>query len=72
MKYIIEILVAVACVYGIFIQLLRILWLYFPSFLKKSFIFKSKEPAKSEMLLYFLAAITLMAYFIFVSLKKIF
>ncbi len=69
---IIRLLVCVACAYAIFIQLLRIIWLYFPSFLKETLIYKVKEPAKTQMLFYYIMASLIMAYTIFVSLEKIF
>jgi hypothetical protein len=71
MKTIIEILLSLACVYAIFMQLLRIIWLYFPSFMHRSSLYRIKAPGKTEMLLYFILAIVVMAYFIFIKMQKI-
>lgn len=72
MKNIFEILGALACIYGIFVIILRIIWLYFPSFLKANRIYKLKDPAKAEMLCYFLAALLCLSYFIVRTAEKIF
>ncbi len=69
---IIRVLVSVACLYGIIIQLLRIIWLYYPSFLKNTRLYKSKQPSKVEMLLSFLALILCMAWYIFGTIERIF
>jgi len=71
MKMIIEILLVLACVYAIFMQLLRIVWLYFPSFMQRSSLYKIKVPGKTEMLLYFILAVVVMAYFILIKLQGI-
>jgi len=71
MKNIVQILAALACVYGILVLLLRITWLYIPSFLKGNRIYKLKEPAKGEMLFYFLASILCMSYFIVRTIEKL-
>lgn len=70
MKTILEILLCISCLYAIFIQLLRIVWLYFPSFKQRSSVYKIKVPGKTEMLLYFILAIVAMAYFIFITVEK--
>lgn len=70
MKTIIEALICISCVYAIFIQLLRIIWLYFPSFKQRSSVYKAKVPGKTEMLLYFILAIVVMLYFIFIKVQK--
>ncbi len=70
MKMIIELLICLSCVYAIFIQLLRIIWLYFPSFRQRTSVYKIRVPGKTEMLLYFVLAIVVMAYFIFVMAEK--
>lgn len=71
MKIIIEILLSITCVYAIFIQLLRIIWLYFPSFIRGRSMYKIKDPGRTEMLLYFILAIVAMAYFIFIKMQNI-
>jgi hypothetical protein len=71
MKTIIELLVAGACAYGLFIQLLRIIWLQFPEFLKHTGLYNAKQPKKLEMFLYFLVAIIAMSYYIVVTIEKI-
>lgn len=71
MKSFIEILLCISCIYAIFMQLLRIIWLYFPSFMQRSSLYKIKVPGKTEMLLYFILAIVTMAYFIFIKMQKI-
>jgi hypothetical protein len=71
MKNIVELLIAIVCVFGILKQLFRIIWLYFPSFMKGSFLHKGKEPGKTEMLLYYLLAITAMAYYLVVTVERI-
>ena len=71
MQTIIEILLSLACLYAIFMQLLRIIWLYFPSFMQHSSLYKIKVPGKTEMLLYFILAIVVMAYFIFIKMQKV-
>lgn len=68
----IELLICLSCMYAIFIQLLRIVWLYFPSFKQRTSMYKIKVPGKTEMLLYFILAIVAMAYFIFVKMEKYF
>ncbi|HNU87154.1 MAG TPA: hypothetical protein PKJ94_02645 [Ferruginibacter sp.] len=70
MKTVLEILLCISCIYAIFIQLLRIVWLYFPSFKQRSSVYKIKVPGKTEMLLYFILAIVAMAYFIFITSEK--
>ena len=70
MKTVLEILLCISCLYAIFIQLLRIVWLYFPSFKQRSSVYKIKVPGKMEMLLYFILAIVAMAYFIFITSEK--
>ena len=70
MKTIIELLICLSCVYAICIQLLRIIWLYFPSLGQRTSMYKIKVPGKTEMLLYFVLAIVVMAYFIFIKVEK--
>ncbi len=71
MKTLLEILIAIGCALGIFRLILRIIWLYFPLFLKDSSLYKTKEPAKGEMLLYFLAAIICLSYYIVKTVEKL-
>lgn len=70
MKIIIELLVALACVYAVFVQLLRIIWLQFPDFLKQTKLYYAKEPKKLEMLLYYLLALTALLYNIFLTIER--
>ncbi len=70
MKNIFEILISVGCAVGILKTLLRIIWLYFSSFLKNSRLYKIKEPDKVEKLLYFLAPMLCMAYYIVQTIEK--
>ncbi|HAO46772.1 MAG TPA: hypothetical protein PLZ45_08645 [Ferruginibacter sp.] len=70
MKMVIEILIGITCIYAILVQLLRIIWLYFPSFIHRTRVYKVKEPVKMEMLLYFVLAIVVMSYFIFITVTK--
>lgn len=70
MRILVEVLIGITCVYAIFIQLLRIIWLYFPFFIKGTGLYKMKEPVKTEMLLYFVLAIVAMTYFIFVTTER--
>ncbi|MFN8308165.1 MAG: hypothetical protein U0T79_15445 [Ferruginibacter sp.] len=70
MRTLIEILIGITCLYAIFIQLLRIIWLYFPTFIRGTYLYKVKEPIKTEMLLYFVLAIMAMSYFIFITVDK--
>ncbi len=72
MENIIELLVASACAYAIFIQLLRIIWLYFPTFIKNTIIYRARQPRKLEMLLYFLLAITALVYNIVITIETVF
>lgn len=67
-----QLLFCIACACEIFIQSFRIIWLYFPSFLKKTVVYKLKEPKKTEMLLYFALFIFAMGYYIVVTADKIF
>jgi hypothetical protein len=71
MKNIVEILVALACVYGVFVLIFRIIWLYFPYFLQGKRIYKLKEPVKIEMLFYFLAGMLCMCYVIVNTIEKL-
>lgn len=71
MKNLFEILIAIGCALAIFKLVLRIIWLYFPLFLKDRPLYKTKEPTKVEMLLYFLAAILCMSYYIVQTVEKI-
>ena len=70
MKNIFEILIAVGCAVGILKTLLRIIWLYFPSFLKNGRLYKIKEPDRVEKLLYFLESMLCMAYYIVQTIEK--
>lgn len=70
MRTAIELLIGITCIYAIFVQLLRIIWLYFPSFIRNSRLYKMKEPIKTEMLLYFVLAVAVMSYFIFITSGK--
>ncbi len=70
MRISIEIVIGITCIYAILVQLLRIIWLYFPSFIRNSRLYKMKDPVKMEMLLYFLVAIAVMSYFIFITTEK--
>ena len=71
MRIVIEVLIGIACIYAILVQLLRIIWLYFPFFIRRTGLYKMKEPVKTEMLLYFILAIVAMTYFIFVTTERI-
>ena len=70
MRTLIGTLIGITCLYAIFIQLLRIIWLYFPAFIRGTYLYKLREPIKTEMLLYFVLAIVAMSYFIFVTVEK--
>ena len=70
MKIIIESFVALACVFAVFIQVLRIIWLNFPGFLKQTKLYHAKEPKKLEMLLYYLLALTALLYNIFLTIER--
>jgi hypothetical protein len=67
----INLLLCIACAGEIFIQSLRIVWLYYTSFMKKSFIYNLKEPNKTEALLYYILFIIAMGYYIFISIEKV-
>jgi hypothetical protein len=72
MKNAIELFSVIGCTLVLLVQLLRIVWLYFPSFMQKTKIYKVKIPKKPEMLIYFIAAIIILLYHIVVTAKKIF
>jgi hypothetical protein len=65
-----KVLLCIACAGEIFIQSLRIIWLYSPSFMKKSFMQKYKQPKKTEMLLYYVLFIIAMGYYIVITIVK--
>jgi hypothetical protein len=65
-----KISLCIACVCEIIIQLLRITWLYFPSFMQGTFLYKWKGLKKTEMLIYYCLAIAAMAYYVFITVKK--
>lgn len=67
---IINLLLCIGCGCEVIIQLLRITWLYFPSFMQGSFLYKRKGLKKTEMLIYYSLAIAAMVYFIFVTIEK--
>lgn len=69
---ILDIIVSLICIFGIIKQLLRIIWLYFPSFMEGSFLHKRRQESKMEMLLYYLLAIVAMSYFIIRTLNGLF
>lgn len=69
---IIRLIICIACASEILVQLLRIIWLYFPSFMQHSFIYKRKNPKKPEMVLYCISLIVAMAYYITMTLTKVF
>jgi hypothetical protein len=69
---IIKLMLCIACAAEIFVQLFRIIWLYFPSFMQRSFLYKRKGLKKTEMLIYYVLAIVAMAYYIFITTEKIF
>lgn len=72
MRTILEILLCLICGFAIIGHLFRIIWLYYPSFLKGTFLHRKKQETKTEMLLYYLLAIIAMAYYITRTLEKIF
>jgi len=69
---IVKLLLCIACTAEIFIQLFRIIWLYFPSFMQGSFLYKRKGLKKTELLIYYVLAIVAMVYYIFVNTENIF
>lgn len=71
LKTILEILLCAVFAFGIFKQILRIIWLYFPSFMQGSFLLKNKDYSKTELLLYYILAIIAMGYYIKNTLEKI-
>lgn len=71
MKNIAEIFIAIACAWGVLLLIFRSIWLFFPSFLKGSRLYKLKDPAKGEILLYYLAAMLCMTYFIVKFVEKL-
>jgi hypothetical protein len=69
--YIYRILIIIFCSYALIIQIMRIIWQYFPGFIKDSFIYKHKQPSKFELMLYFLAMFAILAYTFYSTLHKI-
>lgn len=69
---IIRLLICLSCLYAIFIQVLRIIWLYFPSFIRRTSLYKMRESRKTEMLLYYILAIVAMLYYTIVTAEEYF
>ena len=71
MNYI-RILVALAGAFTIFKATLHIVWLYYPSAFRGTFLYRLNSLSKFERLTYFLAGIICMGYYIFYVYEKIF
>ena len=70
-NYIISTLIIIGCFYAFAIQVMRIIWLYRPEFIKGSFMYKHKEPSKYDQILYFIAMLVILAFTIYSLAIKI-
>ena len=66
-----RILIIVGCFYALAIQVMRIIWLYRPEFIKGSFMYKHKEPSKYDQVLYCLGMLVILAYTMYSLVVKI-
>ncbi len=64
-SYTINILIMIGCFYALAIQVMRIIWLYKPEFIKGSFMYKHKEPSKYDLILYFIGMLVILTYTIY-------
>jgi hypothetical protein len=67
-----RILIIIACFYAVTIQVMRIIWLYRPEFIKGSSLYKHKEPSKYDQTLYFIGMLVILAYTIYSMAIKMF
>lgn len=70
-NYIMNVLIIIGCFYALTIQVMRIIWLYRPEFIKGSFMYKHKEPSKYDQILYFIGMLVILTYTIYSLAIKI-
>ncbi len=70
-SYIIRILITIGCFYALIIQVMRLIWLYYPDFIKGSSIYKHKEPSRFDLIIYFIAMLIILGYTIYLTVIKI-
>ena len=59
-----------ACGTTIILQFFRIFWLIKPGFLNNARYYSRREPSRAKKLLYYLMAVTILAYTIIVNYEK--